>query len=278
MFMFIGVDIGGSKICIARSAFANKIDKSIKISTPDDGKSAMELIISNIVKIAGKYAIDAIGVSAPGPLDLDRGMILRPTNLHWHNLNLTKPLNKAFGVPVILEHDATCGGLAEATYGSGKKYHYVQYITISTGIGSCFVIDKQPLKGKYNSEGGRQIIDINHHKFEKQIGSFEQIASGQAIKRKFGKIAAQIDPSDEQSWRYIAHNLSVGIYNFITINSPEIVVLGGGVSVHFDKFINYLKEYLEQYPTVYPLPPIVQAKYVETAPVLGTIMLASQKA
>jgi predicted NBD/HSP70 family sugar kinase len=177
----------------------------------------------------------------------------------------------------VLEHDAACGGLAEARLGAGKKYRFVQYITVSTGIGSCFVVDKEPLKGQFNSEGGKQIIDINYHKFEHQTGSFEQLVSGKAIKDKFGMIAAQIDPDDERSWRFIAHNLSVGIYNFIMINSPEIVILGGGVSIHFDKFDKYLDEYINQYPAVYPLPKIVPADYVETAPVLGAILLASEK-
>ncbi|MDP4038767.1 MAG: ROK family protein [bacterium] len=273
--MFIGVDIGGTKIRVAGSRLGRQIDYSIKIATPINQHGAIGLISQAIEKVCKISQIDAIGISAPGPLDIENGMILKPNNLTWRNLELVTPLKKRFNCPIILEHDAACGAIAEARTGAGKNHRNMLYITISTGIGTCFTVDGVPIKGRFNSEGGKQIIDYDHHVRHQELGSFEYIVSGKAIKRRFGKIAAEID--DPATWQLIAYDLSVGIYNLITITSPDIVVLGGGVSVHFEHFERYLNENLKRYPAFYPLPMVVQAKYVETAPTLGAIMLASQE-
>lgn len=274
--MFVGIDIGGTKIRVAASKLGHKIDQSIKITTPSAQKHAIGLIIQAIKKICPSNQIDGIGISAPGSLNLEKGSIISPTNLTWRNLELVRPIKEEFDCPVILEHDAACGAIAEARIGAAKNYRYQLYITVSTGIGTCFSIDGVPIKGRYNSEGGKQIIDMDHHVRHEDLGSFEYIVSGKAIERRFGKIAAEIE--DQSTWQLIAYDLSVGIYNLIMITSPDIVVLAGGVSVHFKKFEKYLKANIRRYPAVYPTAKIVKARFPETAPVLGAILLASQRA
>ena len=71
--------------------------------------------------------------------------ILETTNLNkkWHNFSISSELSGYCGYPVFLENDANLAGLAEAVVGEGKDYRYVQFLTVSTGLGSGQVIDKK---------------------------------------------------------------------------------------------------------------------------------------
>lgn len=274
--MFIGVDIGGSKIRVASSLTGHKIDHSVRFATPVNQRRALPLIVKAVENLIGKSEVDAIGVACPGPLDKQRGKILSPINLTWHNLEINKPLAGRFKCPVVLEHDATCGGIAEARRGAGKKYTTVLYVTISTGIGTSLLVDGQPLKSPHNAEGGKLIINPSYIHTDGLVGTFENIVSGQAIKRRFGKIAADIN--NPEDWSIISHDLAIGLFNLITVTSPDVVILAGGVAVHYKKFIKPLEREMARYRPIYlyDLPKIIQSTFVETAPVLGAILLASQ--
>lgn len=275
--MFIGIDIGGSKVRVAASLNGLSVDHSVRFVTPANQRRALPLIIKAIENVVGQSAVDAIGIACPGPIDRGKGKILNPVNIAWRNLEICQPLKKRFNCPVILEHDATCGGLAEARRGSGRHKTTVLYVTISTGIGSSLIIDGQPSASAHNCEGGKIIIDPSYQHSHHMPGTFENIVSGSGIKRRFGKIAADIhNPHD---WALISHDLAVGLFNLIVTTSPDTVVLAGGVAVHFKRFEKPLKRELKQLESLYQyqIPPVVQARFVETAPVLGAIMLASSK-
>lgn len=274
--MIIGVDIGGTKIRVASSFKGDKINRSIDVATPQNQRKVISTIEEIIDQLASSDPIDAITVACPGPIDKKRGMILTPTNIDWRNLNLVSPLAKAYKCPVMIENDATCGAIAESRLGAARKQRLVLYVTISTGIGTAIVLDKKPLPSPYNQEGGQHIIDLNYHHTHGQSGSFERIVSGSAIKHRFGKIAANI--KDKTSWEIIAHDIAIGLNNLIVIIQPEIIVMGGGVNVHFAKFRRPLMKYLKDLKPLYPHPPIVQANFVETAPLLGAILLATDNA
>lgn len=274
--MIIGLDIGGTKIRAAGSHLGRKIKRSTEVKTPTNQRQVLPVIEAMIRDIAGRAEIDALGIACPGPIDKSRGMVITPRNLNWRNLKLTSPLEKTFDCPVILEHDATCGAVAEARIGAATKARLVLYVTISTGIGTGLVLDKKPLPTRHNSEGGSQIIDYHSQHAHGQIGSFEHVSSGEAIKGRYGKIAAQI--TSRASWEVIAYDLAVGLHNLIAILSPDIVVLGGGVSLHHRKFLSPMQKYIASFDPLYPPSPIVPAHFIETAPLLGAMLLASHSA
>ena len=68
-----------------------------------------------------------------------------PPNLNgkWHNLEISKVLSEKIGKPVYLDNDANLAGLAEAVVSEGKDCNIVQYLTVSTGLGAGFVINKE---------------------------------------------------------------------------------------------------------------------------------------
>ena len=269
MLVVIGIDIGGTKIRIGGSNKGINLGRSVYVRTPEHYAEALHLIAQSVATLTGRHQIEAIGIASPGPIDLRNGRILTPSHLPWHNVAICHDLKQVFACPVSLGHDTTLGGVAEANFGAGRDVSNLLYVSISTGIGSSQIINGQPLPGDYNSEGGRQLIQQEVHD---RFVSFEDLASGAAIQRDFGKIAADIHKA--RDWDEIAHRLSLGLYNLIVITNPELVILGGGVAVHYHRFIRPLRRHLTDLQKFYSLPKITQARFVETAPLIGAVMLA----
>lgn len=270
----ISIDIGGTKTRVGRISPSFAIRRFIDTPTPPTTRATLSAIELSIRELMGAEEPIGIGVSAPARVNRARGEIGPCTHIPWdHTLKLKAYLAKRFACPIVVEHDATAGGIAEAHLGSGTSARYLLYITISTGIGSSLILDGAPLPGPYNPQIGQMALIPNPHP---RFGSFEYLASGRAIVREYGKIAAQI--TSQRTWDTITRLLAQGIYNGIVTTNPELVVLGGGVSVHFKRFKKPLMNHLNRLATAYephfPLPPIVAARNVETAPLLGAAILA----
>jgi glucokinase len=276
--MYIGVDIGGSKILVAASEGGEpKILRSQKIKTPEKGEDGIAEIVRLIEHVAETAPIDSIAIAAPGPFDREEGFYGPVVaNLPgWANTRLTEPLKQHFKVPVSLHQDVEAAGIAEASIGAARAESYVLYVTISTGIGASLVVNGEPYHGVYNLEAGHIIIDP-----EGPLcgcggrGHFEALASGPAIKKRYGKYGYEI--TDPAIWDEIAATMALGFHSFIVAYSPSVVVIGGGVGVHYDKFHKFLVKHLEKLHPMYPLPPIVAAEYTETAVAYGALILAAQ--
>ena len=268
--MIVAVDIGGSKIRVGYSRIGDHIEEYIDFPTPKNQRTVVNSIIENIHKLVGISQIDAIGVCSPAPIDKKRGTIGAPHNIPWKNLRIVAPLQKHFNCKVAFEHDATSAGIAEARIGAGKDYRLVLYITVSTGIGNSILVDGNPLPSPHNPQGGDIIVNYS----PTEIKSFSASTSGRAIEKYYQKSPSMI--KDSKHWKTIASELSIGIFDMISIVNPEIVVLGGGVAVHYKKFHKPLIKQLNSFKPLYPLPPIRRAVFVETAPLVGAMLLAAE--
>lgn len=266
--MYIGVDIGGSKILVVAGDAQHRIHRRAKIATPQTASQGVMEIIHLIEQVAGGEAVQAIGIASPGPIDRAQGRILKTPNMSWEPVDIVKQIHNHFNVPVNLEKDADAAALSEATIGAGKGHSPVLYITISTGVGTGLVIDGQIYHGAHDPEGGHQYIEAEGH-----IEKLETAVSGKAIKRRFKKYGYEI--KDAKTWDRIAKDLALGIYNLITIMSPAVVVIGGGVGVHYHRFEKQLHTHLKSYAPLYPLPSIKPAKHMETAVAYGALILAA---
>lgn len=269
----IAIDIGGTKVRIGRINGHGRISKFIDFATPASESDMLRVTSATVHELTDPIEPTAIGIAGPASIDRARGTIGPCTNIPaWKKLPIVDTLRKEFACPIALENDATLGGVCEALIGNGQSYRYILYVTISTGIGSSLILDGKPLPGPYNPQGGQMIL-VDHAK-NPLYGSFEYLASGKAILREHGKIAADIRSA--RTWHDITRPLAQGLNNLIVATNPEVVILGGGVSRHYKRLIKPLKSHLKDfsYPPNFPVPPIIQAKYVETAPLIGAGLLA----
>jgi predicted NBD/HSP70 family sugar kinase len=271
--MLAGIDIGGTKTIITVADRKTKEVASERFPTPQDPIVALDIFSHIARRLAGTAKLTAVGVAAPGPLDTQKGLILDPPTLKWRNTKIVAGLQERLDVPVALEHDTNAAAIAEYTEGSGKGSQAMLYVTISTGIGTGLIVGGKVYRGAHDTEGGHITIRPGGRQCGcGGHGHFESEVSGRAIKERFGRYGYEI--KDKATWDAIAHDLALGLANLNAVLSPDRIVLGGGVSVHWTHFKKPLQKYFKEYVTVYSPPKITLAKNIETAAVRGALLLA----
>ncbi|TAK88890.1 ROK family protein [Patescibacteria group bacterium] len=275
--MYIGVDIGGSKILVVAGNAKHQILRQQKIKTPEDGHQGVIEIIHLIEQVAAGDEIKSIIVASAGPLDFKNGCIRESSpNMHgWRGTKLIEPIKNHFKRPTELVADTAAAAVTEATIGAAKGEEFVLYVTISTGVGAALVAGGEAYQGVTGIEAGHIIIDPDGPPCGcGGRGHFEAMVSGKAIKKKYGLFGYQI--TDPKIWDEIAATMALGFHSLIVSYSPSVIVIGGGVGVHYAKFHDFLMKHLAELHPLYPLPEIRQAKYIETAVAYGALILAAQ--
>ncbi len=264
--MYAGVDIGGTKTLVAVLDDHGVIVDRVKFPTPKDYESWKQSLAKSVAELSTK-TFTACGVGFPGRIDRSQGMGLDMGNLPWHHVPVQSDVQRIIDCPTIVDNDANLAGLSEAML-LKDQYSRVLYITISTGIGTGFIVDQKIEPAFADSEGGQILLE--HHG---RLQPWEDFASGRAIVATFGKKAEDI--TDEKTWRHITHDLAIGIIDIIAVMQPQIIVFGGSVGRYFKRYGSYLSEELQSYATpLTPVPPLVEAARPEDAVVYGCYDLA----
>lgn len=288
-----GIDIGGTNTRIALIDEAYEIIQRIQFPTDVNNPHATLQKIQETVQ-SFSVAIAGVGLSCPGPLDLKQGIILDTPNLKrgWHGLAVSKELSARLKVPVFLENDANLACLAEAVLGQGKDYSYVQFLTISTGLGSGLVIDKKIYQGAHGF--AHEIANIPLWRNGPSHGSIypggvEAICSGTAITTRAKKAGLDVEHAGdvyslacsqnqtaidimEDAKEYLANTIAI-IYAFV---DPEIVILGGSVAIKIPGFVEDVEQRVKTkvYPNIQPLVKVVNTNLSEDSGLLGAACLA----
>lgn len=288
-----GIDIGGTNTRIALIDEAYEIIQRIQFPTDVNNPHATLQKIQETVQ-SFSVAIAGVGLSCPGPLDLKQGIILDTPNLKggWHGLAVSKELSARLKVPVFLENDANLACLAEAVLGQGKDYSYVQFLTISTGLGSGLVIDKKIYQGAHGF--AHEIANIPLWRNGPSHGSIypggvEAICSGTAITTRAKKAGLDVEHAGdvyslacsqnqtaidimEDAKEYLANTIAI-IYAFV---DPEIVILGGSVAIKIPGFVEDVEQRVKTkvYPNIQPLVKVAKTNLSEDSGLLGAACLA----
>ena len=292
----VGIDIGGTNTRIALINDAYEILERIQFCTDTNQPLVTLEKIKNVIQ-EFHVEIKGIGLSCPGPLDLKNGIILNTPNLggKWHNLHITKELGNMVNLPVFLENDANLACLAEAIVGQGKDYSYVQFLTVSTGLGSGLVINKEIYQGSHGF--AHEIANIPLWKDGPTHGSIypggiEAISSGTAITKRAikkglqvahaGEVASLAKQGDfkamtimDDAIEYLANTIAI-IYAFV---DPEIVILGGSVAIKIDGFVEEVERRVKEkvYANIKPYVKVVKTNLDEDSGLLGAACLAFLK-
>jgi len=265
--VYLGIDVGGTKTLVASLDHRGVITQEIRFPTPKVYEDFVAELAVHLGELeTNDFKAGVIGV--PGRVDRKRGVGLVFGNLPWKHVHICKDVEKLAKCPMSIENDAKLAGLSEAML--VKQYRRVLYVTISTGIGIGYIVDQKIDPELADNEGGQMPLE-HHGKFVE----WEEFASGRAFAKRFDRPVRQI--KDERSLRVIAHDIAVGLVDLIAVLTPDIIVLGGSVGTYFDKYGDYLHEYLEKYDNpMITRPPIQIAGRPEQAVVYGCYDLARQ--
>jgi polyphosphate glucokinase len=237
---FGGTGIKGAPVDLAQGDFAHD---RVRIDTPKPANpQAVAQVFQKIVD-SFPSATTPVGVTVPGIVR--RGVVLSAANIDksWIGEDADAIFTEALGREVHVVNDADAAGLAEAEYGAAKgRQGLVMVITLGTGIGSAMLYDGVLIP---NSELGH-LQRAEHGK------DAEAYAAYSAMER------------EELSWEQWAERLQ-WYYRYVEfLFSPDLFIVGGGVSKHADKFLHLLD--LKT--------PIVPAVHRNNAGIIGAAALA----
>ncbi|MEW5768461.1 MAG: ROK family protein [bacterium] len=251
----IGIDIGGTKI-YAGLVCEGRIIKSKKEKTPNSRQKVITLLGDLIEQLAEGEGAAGVGIGCAGFIDVEKGEVISSPNLPgWENVPLKRIIEERTSLPVFIDNDVNCAALAEFKLGAGQGKKNLVGIFVGTGIGGGIILNGQLIHGAAYSgaELGHITLKPNGPKCNcGRLGCLEAFAGGSSIinftHRKVSAVHEITKAANEgKKWAILAIEragkyLSLGIANLITILSPELVVLGGGVIKAAPRIVEIVKE------------------------------------
>ncbi len=141
------LDAGNQCLCVIQQPFKGMQPDIIRDQTID---LCRELIANPVI---ANRPVLGIGISIPGIVDIEKGIIRDSSNLHLKNYPIREVLEKELGIPVILEHDTLAAALAEKYYGAGRGASDLMYVIVSAGIGAGLIIHNEIYRGSNGMAG-----------------------------------------------------------------------------------------------------------------------------
>lgn len=269
-------------------------------------------LIHTVIATAGlsKEDIGGVGIGLPGVLDLERGITRFLPNLPgaWRNVPLKATIEAAVDLPVYLLNDVRSFTLSEKTFGAGRDVDTMVCLAIGTGIGGGMVINGQLHLGLDGTAGevGHQIIDPYGPPCGcGSRGCLEAFASGPAITAMalkaitqglttkiaemvsydLNKVTPEVicraaeagDPIAKDIYERAGFYIGIGVANLITIISPQMVVIGGGVAQAGELLFEPIRRAAREHVHVTPIEKvrIVPAQLGTSAGLIGAAVWAS---
>jgi glucokinase len=269
----LALDLGGTQIRTAVVLPDGSVHARRSERTPlaEGGEAVAVAAAASLLRsmeehlAAGGVAPTALGISAPGPLDPKRGVLIDPPNLGpklW-GLPLAERLADAVGLPAVMERDTHVAILAERAFGAGAGLDDLVYLTISTGLGGAVISGGRLISGPDGVAGelGHLTADMDGPICScGGRGHFERLSSGSGIARsaiealaggadgpELARIAAEIAPRQLEAV-HVSQAAAAGdpiasaiidravrafaasVVSIVDVFNPERIIVGGGVA------------------------------------------------
>ncbi|WP_329455870.1 polyphosphate--glucose phosphotransferase [Streptomyces sp. NBC_01497] len=242
-----GVDIGGSGIKGAPVDLdrGDLAEPRHKVLTPHP--ATPDGVLEGVVEVVQHFGWSGpIGVTFPGVVT---GSVIRTAanvDKSWVDVDGSSLIGERLGMPVTVMNDADAAGVAEMTFGAGRgRKGVVMLLTFGTGIGSALFVDGVLVP---NTEFGH--LELHGHDAEKRASS-------------------KAKEDEELSYRHWAqHRVQKYLAHLEMLFTPELFIIGGGVSRKSDKFLHYIEGINAD---------IVPAQLENNAGIVGAAMTASQR-
>ncbi|WP_045517093.1 ROK family transcriptional regulator [Neobacillus niacini] len=280
-YFVIGVELGVSQVSAIITNLEAIVVTEYSLNTHFSRKSELVIqqifdVIDEVIRISGidYEKIVGIGISCPGPLDLEAGIVMKPPNLvGWENIYLRDLVRDRYNLPTFLEKDANAAALGEKWFGSAKGKENVIFVLADEGIGGGVIYQNRIYRG-FNYGGG----DIGHGTIDidgplcncGNYGCLEALASGLAIVRRVkeeirrgvkSKLVDIYESTEEDltleiiiesanGGDVLAKNildeagryLGIGTATLINFFNPEVIIIGGSVVNDYDPILKTIEE------------------------------------
>ena len=292
MTLRLGIDLGGTKI------EGILIDEQFQVikreRVPTRREEGYQAILSRIVKLAKSIIKDVpdlespIGICTPGTIESETGLLKNSNTVCLIGKPIQDDMEREIGIPVVMENDANCFALAEATIGAAKKYNVVFGVILGTGCGGGITMLRNIHRGanRIAGEWGHHcLVPGGRECYCGNKGCTEAYISGTALEKEWFELSGERSRVTDiiESGKYKNHpewkenflkNFGRGLANVIDILDPHAIVIGGGLS-KIDFLYTEGKEsvYKETFSKIVRTP-ILKNKLGDSAGVFGAAMLA----
>jgi glucokinase-like ROK family protein len=315
----IGVDLGATTTRGVLSDLNGKYIEEIDFPTRleagfDEIMKDVAGLINNLAgseKKSARYTIYGVGIAVAGLIDMKKDLVEYSPDFDWHNVDIIKALRDKVEYPVIFDNVTRLMALGGMCYGKGQRMRNFICVNVGYGIGSGIIANGELLMGSegFAGEFGHMTIDkdsdiqCNCTKY----GCLEALASGKAIaltaqsrlargqqsllnemcggdisKVTTKMVADAAKEGDELAlnvFRRAMEYIGIGVANLVNLFNPEMIVIGGGVSMAGDIFFNSIKEVVAKHimqstPRDVPIYPVA---YGQNAALMGAFALILNK-
>lgn len=262
----LGVDLGGTKLEVARVDGRGQILDSLRMATNvEGGFEAVEADIAQMSRTLWQRAGSppaGIGVGVPGQIDCRRGLVRFLPNLRWRDVPLREDLERLLSIPAVVTNDVRAIAWGERLHGAGRGTDDLVCLYVGTGIGGGIVAGGRLLEGCTDAAGelGHITIEINGPSCTcGNKGCLEALAGGWAIARQAREMvtndplagerilalaggspegitaqtvagaAAAHDPLALALMENVSRALVAGCVSLVNAFNPCRLILGGGV-------------------------------------------------
>lgn len=273
----VGIDIGRTQIRSALIRYDGEVLDNLVFQI--ENRLNRDQLLDMVIEAVNQTRIKArphktnplcVGIAAKGFIDFKTGLVIGPDQdvEGWNDVPLAKIVSGATSLPCYVDNDANLMAIAEYNFGVAAGYSNIIYVALRSGIGGAIIIDGKLYRGNNNAGGeiGQMSIDLFGPYSSIGIrGSLEYFASSVALVRSYCAMSGKIEPQNESTgvgirakevfelsyrgdpnaMRAIEENalyVGSGLANLISIFSPEIIVLGGGMALARDGYIDLIRE------------------------------------
>lgn len=246
MDTYLGIDIGGSGIKGAPVdvATGKLLAERHRIETPQP--STPDAVAATVAEIVRGFDWSG-AIGATFPAIVQHGVIRSAANVdqRWIGTDADQVFTAATGCPVTVLNDADAAGLAEVAFGAGRDVAgVVLLLTFGTGIGSALFVDGRLVP---NTELGH--LEVDGHDAE-------------------SRAAASVREENDMSWKHWAKRVDEYLEVVEALFSPDLIIIGGGVSKKADRFLDLLEIDTK----------VVPAQLLNEAGIVGAAMAAATAA
>ena len=308
---WIGVDLGGTKILTGLFDDSMKLVARAKLPTGAENGPAgvVERIVQcvdSVIREANVSVADirGMGFGIPGQIEPHTTTVRYAPNLDWRNLDVKPLLPVEWTWPVVLENDVRMGTYGEFAHGAARGAKHVFGIFVGTGVGGGMILNGELYGGAHGHAGeiGHTIIHWRRGtELEAVAGRRHQMLRAKAmlddapkrVRKEWKNVELDKVKSSQLAEFYLkddpiavvliddaARALGAAVGSVVNLLSPEVVVVGGGVTGALgEPFIERIWEFAQRYalPGVAERVKCVAASLADDAGIVGCAAYARAK-
>lgn len=245
----LGVELARKGCSVGLSDMAGNLLQYEAITSEEDLIGSIIAHLEKMLETVDRSRVLGIGISAPGPLDREKGQIQNPPRFErWHGVKITGLLSEAFGMPAYLEHDVCTLALHQLERGQSQNF---MLLFVDSGIGAAIMSDGRLLGNSryFTGELGHTTIRFDGRLCE---------CGNRGCLETYAGIHRLLDGSEFRSWRELIDNvekkpearrlldqeavyLSAGIINLLNLIPMDTIYLAGDIRYGYDKLAQRLQ-------------------------------------